>query len=433
MRKYAIPFFLILTALAIIAVFAYNFFEIYEKPIYKRPVLAARTNEYLAMEQWLSKTGHPVRVITSVKKASPVQIKVNAAEYGVRIKDASAILAAPEKIAVVMASYFDWQPDTFSKLLHWIAAGGNLIICLDIENEEEEAVASLVEVIATLGVEINYHDFEINENSSINKDAFPSFSHSISFTNNPSAVFYKDDKRELITDASGRIKLVRIPMGNGSITLCGDPVFMESENLKKEKNALLSWHLTGEQDAEKKGALFIRGVKTEQGFFGKLAERGNFPPLLVSALILAAIGFWMVIPVFGRLAGDAERPGKPMRERFLAEARFLKKYKGMGSYLEIYYLYLKQRFSQQYGEIIDDESSFFSRLAEICKISKEDIAETFYSCINSATCKKEISHLSYYISHLNPGARRGANTSHSLTNREFIKHIYTIEKIMERL
>ena len=397
MRKYALPFFLILTALGILAVFAYKYFEIYETTEYKKPSLQARVNDYLAMERWLNKTDHPVRVISYA--------------------NSSIILSAPEKTAIILASLFFWNQDGYSKLEQWAGEGGHLIICLDIDEEEAEEFG-LPEFLEKYGIEAKYEATypymsqkdsqasRASENtSSASNDAFPAFDSSVSFKVSPAKktpIPIAAPKIEAISDASEKIKLVTIPTGGGSITFCGDPVFMKSHNLNKEKNALLAWNLTGKQDIEKKGVLFIRGIKTEPSFFGKLAERGNFLPLLVSVLVLIAVGFWMVIPVFGTLAGDEERPGKPMSERFLAEARFLKKYKGLGSYLEIYYLSLKKRFSRQYGETIDDESAFFTRLAEICNLNKEDVAEAL-------------------------------SASGHLTNREFIKHIYTIETIMERL
>ena len=391
MRKYTIPFFLNITALVILIVFAYNFFEIHETTVYKRASRQARANEYLAMEQWLKKTGHPVRVISYA--------------------NSSILLSASEKSAIIFASLFDWQQDSYSKLQQWAEDGANLIICLDIEEIEIEK-QGITGFLSELGVVVNYNGSETQENNHrSSNDDFPTLDSSVSFTILKPLANYTEKRTETISNVSGKIKLVRVPIKKGSITLCGTPVFMKSHNLNKEKNAMLSWHLTGEQDIEKKGLLFVRGIKTSPGFFGKLAERGNFFPLLISVLVLIATGFWMVIPVFGSLAGDMdaeqerERRGKPMQERFLAEARFLKKYKRLGSYLEIYYLSLKQRFRQQYGEVVDDESSFFLRLAEICDLNKNDVAEA-----------------------LAPSARRGR-----LTNQEFIKHIYTIETIMERL
>ena len=423
MRKYAIPFFLIITTLGILAVFCYNFFEIYETSSYKYPSRQALTNEYLAMERWLNKTGHNVRVIPYA--------------------DASTIFSAPEKVTLIHAFSFNWHPtDTYNKLEQWMETGGNLILCMDVE-KEEAAEFGLNVFLENYGVTINYNDPAPTQNIFSGIDnAFPDFSNSVSFN------IKKNSANITIEDAFGKTRLVQMAVKKGSITICGNPVFMKSYNLEREKNALLSWSLTGKKDVENKGALFVRGIKIEPSFFGKLAERGNFPPLLVSALVLIAVGFWMVIPVFGVLKEDtAEQRGKPMQERFLAEARFLKKYKGLGSYLDIYYIFLKQRFRQQYGEIIDDDSAFFSKLAEICNIKKQDIGalQKFIAAgVNPALRGKAFPADS---SSANAAIKQSTSLkrtriqaikekflfSRHLTNREFIKHIYTIETIMERL
>jgi hypothetical protein len=56
----------------------------------------------------------------------------------------------------------------------------------------------------------------------------------------------------------------------------------------------------------------------------------------VSALTLALVGVWMALPVFGRFPQEAERPGKPIGERFRAESRFLRKYGALDLYLAVY-------------------------------------------------------------------------------------------------
>ena len=421
MRKYAVPFFLILSAFAIIAVFAYNYFEIYEQPIDKKPSRQARANEYLAMEQWLTKTGHAVRIISSA--------------------NISNLLSAPEKVAVIFASLFDWKPDAYNELEQWAENGGNLILCLGDEVIEAEK-PGLEEFFSKFGFHVNYNEYELIENN----DAFPAFSNDINFTisnqllqpRGKDTVTNTGTNIITIADPSGKIRLIRLPIKKGSITFCGTPDFMKSRSLDKEKNALLSWYLTGEQDIEKKGILFVRGAKIEPGFFGRLAERGNFTPLLVSILVLLAAGFWMSIPVFGFLKGDEERPGKPIRERFLAEARFLKKYKSLASYLETYYLFIKKRFAQQYGENINDDHSFFSRLADICDIERQDIAEAFHPLqnihrekqinTNSANTVKE----RWILRLLNWNILQSKHLT-KIPSRKFIKQINTIKTILERL
>jgi hypothetical protein len=57
---------------------------------------------------------------------------------------------------------------------------------------------------------------------------------------------------------------------------------------------------------------------------------------VVSALIVVIAGFWMVIPVFGRRKPGACLPGRSITERFLAEWRFLKKFRALETYLAAY-------------------------------------------------------------------------------------------------
>ena len=65
-------------------------------------------------------------------------------------------------------------------------------------------------------------------------------------------------------------------------------------------------------------------------------EKGNLFPVVISAIILIVMGFWMVIPVFGLVSVEKQRTSKPIRERFTAEIRFLKKYRALDHYLDVY-------------------------------------------------------------------------------------------------
>jgi hypothetical protein len=88
--------------------------------------------------------------------------------------------------------------------------------------------------------------------------------------------------------------------------------------------------------ADKSGVLFIRGLSGDRQLLGNLAERGNPAALGISIALLIIAGFWMAIPVFGRYRPTPEKLGKPLRERFLAEGRFLKKNRALGKYIETY-------------------------------------------------------------------------------------------------
>jgi hypothetical protein len=67
----------------------------------------------------------------------------------------------------------------------------------------------------------------------------------------------------------------------------------------------------------------------------------------VSVLALVCIGFWMVIPGFGVLRHGDERRSRPIRDRFRAEARFLKKYHALDGYLEVYLREIKSKNRDQ--------------------------------------------------------------------------------------
>jgi hypothetical protein len=123
-----------------------------------------------------------------------------------------------------------------------------------------------------------------------------------------------------MTDADGVTRLVTIPLGEGAITISGWLAFLTNRNIGEAPNARLAWELLG----SRKGAvLFISYEEHDRDFWGNLARRGDLVPLGVSLAVLLVVGFWMLIPRFGVVRDETPLPGKPIRERFLAEARFL--------------------------------------------------------------------------------------------------------------
>jgi hypothetical protein len=121
---------------------------------------------------------------------------------------------------------------------------------------------------------------------------------------------------------------------------------MRNFHLEKRQNAVTTWNLFS-AGGENPGVLFIRGEKTVRSFWGKLAERGDFTCLVISIPLILVIGFWMVLPGFGPVLGDEEEPLRSIRERFIAEGRFLKKYGALDIYLEVYVREIKSRLPGQ--------------------------------------------------------------------------------------
>jgi hypothetical protein len=137
---------------------------------------------------------------------------------------------------------------------------------------------------------------------------------------------------------------------------------MFNNSLNRQPNARLAWELTGELTVENnKGILFVRsgGRYISKSLFGKIMDRGNLIPVIISAALVIFIGFWMVIPVFGLVFYEKQKSSRPIKERFTAEISFLKKYKGLNYYLEVYerelqhgYNYSKEE-KYNYNEIIN--------------------------------------------------------------------------------
>jgi hypothetical protein len=139
---------------------------------------------------------------------------------------------------------------------------------------------------------------------------------------------------------------------------------MWSSGLGEEVNARLSWELTGERDTGNRGVLFIRPSEMEADLLDELARRGRTAPLVISILVLTALGFWMVIPGFGVIREGGDRAARSIRERFLAEARFLKKYRALGGYLDWYIREIRVRLRRREGGFEDEE--LIPRLRKIC-------------------------------------------------------------------
>ncbi|GHV49572.1 hypothetical protein AGMMS49579_01650 [Spirochaetia bacterium] len=307
----------------ILSVLAYTQLEIYQRTRPISPSQAVRANYFYALEKWLTKTGHPVRIDSH---GSPFRI-----------------ILAKERSVYIQASFFDWE-DAAPILIPWVEEGGSLLISIEPSWYDEDE-ADFAQFLEAIGVQaeiwvpeddetVILHDlahYVITEN---NFDLHFSFSVIKDFDDTPLTL---KDKQEII-------RLVSIPLGKGSITVTGRPYFMYNDNLESEENARLSWQLTAAnvQD-EHPGVLFVRGRRAVKDLFGKLAERGNPLPPIVSVLVLVCIGFWMVIPGFGILRPENEQRTRPIRDRFSAETRFLKKYHALEGYLEVYLREIKYK------------------------------------------------------------------------------------------
>jgi hypothetical protein len=216
------------------------------------------------------------------------------------------------------------------EIIQWISRGGFFIICL--ERHQEENI-HLDEFLYSLGITVRYNQSSFTGTETEDKNTFADFQTRVSF------LIEYDDHISYILDPVGIIRLVEVSIGSGALTVTGMPVFMYNYNLRREANAVLTWRLTGERISDdSNGILFIRNrnIQVQNSIFGAIMERGNLVPVIFSALVLIFVGFWMVIPVFGLVPIEKIKTSRPIKDRFIAEINFLKKYRALDYYLDVY-------------------------------------------------------------------------------------------------
>ena len=278
------------------------FFEISPVTKYSPPSREARVNEYLALDRWLTGMGIPVRVETS--------------------GDIFMVSQAKEKNIFIQASLFDWTDEAVSYLTSWVEKGGTLLLVLDypVWWRDEEPIVLL-------------------DKFGIRAEEILPRSHNA------------------IEDRNGVTRSEQVKRGKGKIVALADSDFMRSANLDDESNIRLAWALfASEPDNAESGWLFIRGKAKVRGLLGTIFQQGNFAVLFVAVLVLLVICFWAVIPGFGLVKWDSEKSSRPLRERFLAEGLFLKRYGALDFYSQAYVREIKRQLAMREGIIGDEES-----------------------------------------------------------------------------
>jgi hypothetical protein len=308
---------------AALGILAYNFLEIYPTKKYVHPSREVNSNSYYALEQWLLETGHEVDTNTYFHQH---------------------ITETPNE-KIVIANYGEIPWYRWEEINSWIEQGGNLVVFID--NYRNVISENFINFLSDHGITIEYNatiysrpEINIDDDPSMPpaEDIYPFFDNFISFLTDP--IELPEEEITLTKDENGIVRLVEIYAGKGTLTVTGVPIFMYNHNIRTEANAVLSWRLTGERasggDENNNGILFIRSQNYRQArnsIFGPTMERGNLIPFIVSALLIIILGFWMVIPAFGLVFFEKQRTAKPIKDRFTAEIRFLKKYDALDHYL----------------------------------------------------------------------------------------------------
>jgi hypothetical protein len=275
----------------------------------------------------------------------------------------------------------DWKKEEAGRILAWAGEGGHLVLYLtgDAARDPRFGGEGFGKFLKELGIRRVY-DSSVR---TFGGSGYPWFSGPLAFK--PVKENPRRPAMTLRKDAQGIIRLIVVPVGKGSVTVCALPRFMHSGVLHSEENAVLSWQLTGERDPEKNGVLFIRGRGERDNLYANLAVRGRpvFP--ILSALIVVIAGFWMVIPIFGRRKADVSRPGRSIGERFLAEGLFLKRFRALETYLDAYIQEIRFKLRNQPPGFVTKVSGGRSAqgierpfcVNDACKIAPQFFRSTF--------------------------------------------------------
>ena len=259
---------------------------------------------------------------------------------------------------VIQSALFDWTWEAAEYLRSWIEKGGSLVLCLDYSWEWNED-----EIQGKFLADLGFGQGERPDEPEYYYDpAEPAYESNIII--DPPA----EGEPLILTDYNGLVRVVRRSLGRGRIAVCGKPRFMTSQALREEQNARLAWYLlTGDPpEAEgvfNPGIFFIRGREKVQGLVGRLFRQGNFTVLIISGLGFLFVGVWSGIPGFGVVRGDDAYPGRPLRERFLAEGRFLKRWGALDSFRAAYWREIARRLKKR--ESPNNEEEIFRRALEI--------------------------------------------------------------------
>ncbi|MCL1817797.1 MAG: DUF4350 domain-containing protein [Spirochaetaceae bacterium] len=340
MRNKALVFFICALVLVLAGFSLAEIFEIHDEKVRRGYSNAARSNSYLALERWLESTGHPVSVLTG-----PLDFP----------------LAVQEKVVVLPAARLDRKGEVFARFFAWAEDGGHLLLWVG-EKADTETETRLKNVFEELGLRFLRQDSA----SSPRKSGFPRFDHGVSFKpikTHPLRPGMKSRK-----DSGGLMRLVTVPVGHGTVSVSGRPFFMRNYYLQEEENAALAWELTGARDTDKEGVHFIRTTRDQDTLYDAITSRGPIGFAAAGALLVLGIGFWMVIPVFGRWRSDFPLPGRSIRERFLAEGLFLKKFRALEVYRAAYIREIRLKLN-----VFAEEELSAARLAGRCGLPSRDV------------------------------------------------------------
>jgi hypothetical protein len=321
------PLIIIGIILIIAASLFFTFFTIERYTIKTGESIEAKKNIYLAIDRWLIETGHELLIYES--------------------GGTEQIIDSRKKNIIIFSSSFDWNDyQNLEELIRY----ENNHVTIFIDGPEDERLSDF---LFNFNIECHfdglwrYQNIDDDDNEDEADDAFEektTFDEAVYF----SAIDAdKNSDDNYLQDKRGNIRLIRVQFMAGSLIVSGTPLYMDWNFIRDSEyhgNSHLAWSISGALDTGKQGFAIFRSKKAASGkthhddyadnFFGLFFQNKASYLIVLSALALIIAGFCVTFPAFGRWKLERVAPGKSIRERFLYEGRFLKKYKALDLYLK---------------------------------------------------------------------------------------------------
>jgi hypothetical protein len=339
----------------------FSFFTIQSYLVKTGESIEVKKNIYLAIDRLLMRTGHPLMIY----------------EAG----DLDNIIDSGKKKAIIFSSSFDWN---CYKELEELIRYENYTIIVFIDGPEDDLLSEFL-----FNFNIGYYFDGLwkdpDDNESGKNDDIADFDTAVCFN-----IIESDDSNnkhlDYLEDGSGDIRLIRLTINDNSLVVSGTPLYMDWSFINDadcRSNARLAWSISGALDDEKDGFVILRSKKAAAGktyhdsgsFFNLFFQNKAAYMIVFSSLALVISGFCVSFPSFGRWKAERKSPCKSIKERFLLEGRFLKKYDALNLYLEPY----AERIRAHYHRSgIDNDTDIINHIIKEKQIDRGDI-EAFFN------------------------------------------------------
>lgn len=381
MRKYAKIAGSVLIILLILGFLALRFLEPYTTTRNIRPSQEVQNDQFYVLEQWLLKSGHLVQRLQQI--------------------DAYELMDRQENTVILASDAFLWTEEGTALLLNMVESGLSLFIYTNSWKQELYEPLYL-DLLLETGLfswtedsDADAEDKGGTEEGDVEKEDGLWFTSSLKINRkSEQTIIYEDD--------NGTLLAVGKKHGKGQIFFGNGSFFMQNSGLVCPDYADAAWKLSGRQDTDKSGILIIWNNTLPPAFFGRILSRGNSLPLVISSILLLIIALWMSLSHFGVYPYLEEVSGKPIQERFLSEALFLKKYKALDSYISSYQKLIRSIIRKKTSKDPGEDKELASHVAAYCHMDEAYIQPVFI--------------------------KKGR-----LRSKDFLKHIHILESIIERL